>query len=106
MIKHKYFKRILTGSLVGTEALESHISVELIGETCLIELEGAPPVVYFNEKYPRLNTVVEDIRQIQFNRSTRRANKGMKSILFGGVNRQITKMGFALKERYCPKTQN
>lgn len=94
MIKHKYFKKILTESLLGKDAFESHISVELIEETCTIELEGAPPVAYFNEKYPGLNAIVEEIQTIRFNQSTRTANKGKKSILFGGVNRQISKMGF------------
>ena len=101
----KYFSKIIEESVAGTQALESHISVELIEETCIVELEGAPPVAYFNEKHSGLNTIVEDIRKIQFNLSTRSANKGEKSILFGAVNRKISKMGFCTQGALLSKNR-
>jgi hypothetical protein len=89
----RYFKKISTSNFKGLEALDEHISIELIDTTCIIELEGAPPVFYLNEKHPELGAIAKIIDQIRFNSSERSANKGKDSILFGAVNRAIGKIG-------------
>ncbi|RZJ79777.1 MAG: hypothetical protein EOO47_09735 [Flavobacterium sp.] len=94
MLKVLNFKKLHNNGFSSKEARVEDISVKLIEESCIVNLEGAPPVAYFQERHPILNEIVNSINAIKFNESTRSANHGNQSILFGAVNRTISKMGF------------
>ncbi|MGN8058773.1 hypothetical protein ACTJKN_20975 [Pedobacter sp. 22163] len=94
MLKTLNFKKLYSKDFVGNEASIEDISVKLIEESCIVNLEGAPPVAYFQERHPALNEIIDSINALRFNSSTRSANKGSQSILFGAVNRTISRMGF------------
>ena len=92
-MEKKYFRKTQSENFLNREAKERHITHELINETCFIELEGSAPILYIQEKHNDLNQLGEIISKLDFNSSTRSANKGEKSLLFGAVNKSATKIG-------------
>ncbi|WP_113660971.1 hypothetical protein [Pedobacter nanyangensis] len=95
MIGKKYYKKIKEMKVYSrSQAMEAHITKDLIDHSCLVELEGAPPILYIEDQHPALEQLPLLINKVTFNASNRAANKGQKSILFGAVNGKINKLGF------------
>lgn len=93
MLKKLFFSKVNTKNYIGQKSCEEDITVQLIQESSFIKLESNRPVLYLDENDPRFDSVLEYIQEIKYGASSRKHNKGNKSILFGAISRSISKYG-------------